>query len=78
MNRTIISTSNAAIPLQNANDNTDGTGRLDIEYARTRLAALATQAELLAGEFIRVKTDVLKLLDELDTQQLADKTEPGI
>ena len=66
-------------PLQRAIDNsTDGTGRLDVEYARTRLNGLASQLELILGEAIRLKTDIGKLLDELDTQQPADKTEPGL
>jgi hypothetical protein len=68
------------LPLLNVSSDatSDGTGRLDIEYARSRMNALASQAELLTAELIRVKTDVLKLLDELDTQPTTDRTEPGI
>ena len=64
--------------LSASNDSTsDGTGRLDIEYARSRMNALALQAELLTAELVSVKADVLKLLDELDAQQPIDRTEPN-
>jgi hypothetical protein len=56
----------------------DGTSRLDIEFARTRINALVSQASLLTAELVSVKADVLKLLDELDAhQQPLDNTEPN-
>jgi hypothetical protein len=54
----------------------DGTERLDIEVARNRVKALASNLVKLATEANELSSELQTLLSELDRAPMVDVTEP--
>lgn len=54
----------------------DGTQRLDVEMVRSQISALAATLELAARSVVILKSDLTRLLDELDGVPPEEKTEP--
>lgn len=63
---------------QVSGEQSDGTQRLDVEYARSRVNAMLSTLKLLAEQADTLKADLGKLLDELDGTPSRDVTEPHI
>ena len=59
-------------------ESSDGTERLDVEVARKRVKALASDLSKLANEAASLSVELHKLLNELDGMPSADLTEPHL